>query len=72
MVSNIANNNKGLDPGRLFGAAFELAEGDTLGRNDFVVIKISQRGIHLAGESGHGFLLPADIIPLPASADDTD
>jgi len=72
MVSNIANTNKALDPGRLFGAAFEIAEGETLGRNDFVVIKVSQRGIHLAGESGHAFLLPADIIPLPASADDTE
>ena len=72
MVSNIANTNKALDPGRLFGAAFEIAEGETLGRNDFVVIKVSQRGIHLAGESGYAFLLPADIIPLPASADDTE
>lgn len=72
MVNNIANTNKSLDPSRLYGAAFEIEEGETLGRNDFVVIKVSQRGIHLAGESGHTFLLPADIIPLPASADDIE
>jgi hypothetical protein len=72
MVNQISTTNKGLDPGRLFGAAYEVAEGETLGRNEFVVIKISQRGVYLAGESGHLFLLPADIIPLPASADEVE
>lgn len=72
MVNQITATNKGLDPGRLFGAAFDVAEGETLGRNEFVVIKISQRGIYLAGDSGHLFLLPADIIPLPASADEVE
>lgn len=72
MVNQISATNKGLDPGRLFGAAFDVAEGETLGRNEFVVIKISQRGIYLAGDSGHLFLLPADIIPLPASADEVE
>jgi hypothetical protein len=72
MVQNIANTNKGLPAGRLFSAGFDLAEGDTLGRNDFVVIKVSQRGVHLAGESGRVFLLPADIIPLPTSADEVE
>jgi len=70
MVQQIANTNKNLDPARLFSAAYEVAEGDTLGRNDFVVIKINQRGILLAGDSGHLFLLPSDIIPLPSTADD--
>jgi hypothetical protein len=72
MVHNIANTNKGLPAGRLFSAGFDIAEGDTLGRNDYVVIKVSQRGVHLAGESGRMFLLPADIIPLPTSADEVD
>jgi hypothetical protein len=70
MVQQISNTNKGLDAARLFSAAYEVSEGDTLGRNDFVVIKINQRGILLAGDSGHLFLLPSDIIPLPSSADD--
>lgn len=72
MVANIANTNKALDQARLFSAAFDIEEGETLGRNNFVVIKISQRGIHLVGETGRAFLLPADIIPLPAAADETE
>jgi hypothetical protein len=72
MVANVANTNKGLDQARLFGAAFDIEEGETLGRNNFVVIKITQRGIHLVGDSGRVFLLPADIIPLPAAADETE
>jgi hypothetical protein len=70
MVQQIANTNKNLDAARLFSAAYDITEGDTLGRNEFVVIKINQRGVLLAGESGHLFLLPSDIIPLPSSADD--
>jgi hypothetical protein len=70
MVQQIANTNKSLDATRLFSAAYDITEGDTLGRNEFVVIKINQRGVLLAGESGHLFLLPSDIIPLPSSADD--
>jgi hypothetical protein len=70
MVQQISNTNKNLEASRLFSAAYEVAEGDTLGRNDFVVIKINQRGILLAGDSGHLFLLPSDIIPLPSTADD--
>lgn len=70
MVQQIANTNKNLDAARLFSATYEVSEGDTLGRNDFMVIKINQRGILLAGDSGHMFLLPSDIIPLPSSADD--
>jgi hypothetical protein len=72
MVANIANTNKALDQARLFSAAFDIEEGETLGRNNFVVIKISQRGIHLVGDTGRAFLLPADIIPLPAAADETE
>lgn len=70
MVQQILNSNKQLDAARLFGASYEIAEGDTLGKDDFVVIKISQRGVYLANETGHLFLLPTDILPLPASADE--
>jgi hypothetical protein len=70
MVQQILNSNKTLDAARLFGASYEISEGDTLGKDDFVVIKISQRGVYLANETGHLFLLPTDILPLPASADE--
>jgi hypothetical protein len=71
MVQQLLLSNKELDAPRLYGAAYDIEEGDTLGRNEFVVIKITQRGVHLVNDSGHMFLLPTDIIPLPAAADET-
>jgi hypothetical protein len=72
MVEQMLASNKKLDSVRLYAASYEIAEGETLGKNDFVVIKITQRGVYLANESGHLFLLPTDIIPLPPSADEPD
>jgi len=72
MVEQMLASNKKLDSVRLYAASYEIAEGETLGKNEFVVIKITQRGVYLANESGHMFLLPTDIIPLPPSADEPD
>ena len=72
MVEQMIVSNKKLDSVRLYSASYEIAEGETLGKNEFVVVKIAQRGVYLANESGHMFLLPTDIIPLPPSADDPD
>jgi len=72
MVEQMLVSNKKLDSVRLYAASYEISEGETLGKNDYVVIKITQRGIYLASESGHMFLLPTDIIPLPPSADEAD
>jgi hypothetical protein len=70
MVQQVMLTNSNIDAGRLYSAIYEINEGDTLGKDDFVIIKITKRGVYLAAEPSKVFLIPTDILPLPSSADD--
>ena len=70
MIQQLLSINKNQDAGNLYSSGFDVAEGDTLGKSNFVILKINNRGIYLGNEAGKLFLLPADIIPSPYAGDD--
>jgi hypothetical protein len=70
MIQQILLTNKQQDAANLYSSGFDIEEGDTLGKNNFVVLKINAKGIYLGSETGKLFLLPSDIIPSPYSGDD--
>jgi hypothetical protein len=65
MVQQVMASNKQLDFPTLYGASIDIQEGDSLGRSDHMVVKVTRRGLFLAREDGTSFLLPADTIPMP-------
>lgn len=70
MIQQILLTNKQQDAANLYSSGFDIEEGDTLGKNNFVVLRINAKGIYLGNETGKLFLLPSDIIPSPYSGDD--
>lgn len=72
MVQQVMSSNKQLDFPTLYGASIDIQEGDTLGRSDHMVIKVTRRGLFLAREDGTSFLLPADTIPMPVPGEFID
>ena len=70
MIQQIVLTNKQQDAANLYASGFEVEEGDSLGKNNFLILKINAKGIYLANESAKLFLLPSDIIPSPYAGDD--
>lgn len=72
MVQQVMAANKQLDFQTLYGASIDIQEGDTLGRSDHMVVKVTRRGLFLAREDGTNFVLPADTIPMPVPGEYID
>jgi|APCry1669193181_1035450.scaffolds.fasta_scaffold05838_3 hypothetical protein len=70
MIQQILSTNKQQDAANLYSSGFDVQEGETLGKNNFVVLKINAKGVYLGGETGKLFLLPSDIVPSPYSGDE--
>jgi hypothetical protein len=65
MVQQAIASNKKLDFETLYAAEVDIEEGETLGRSDHLLVKVTRRGLLLAREDGINFMLPADTIPMP-------
>jgi hypothetical protein len=71
MIQRVMASNSFQEFNNLLDATVDVAEGESLGRGDYLVMKVMRRGVFVARETGPTFLLPADAIPMPTPAPDS-